>query len=123
MLFRSTARLELSLLGKNSEPLLQFFDSKQMTLSTGDKVPTTRVSLDNRGINLFDKSGEIRTILKLDIADDEPQFEISDSHGFSTIIGNVGLVIPATGEKQQTSAASIRMFNEKGNVIWAVPPQ
>jgi hypothetical protein len=44
-----------------------------------------------------------------------------DSKGFQTIIGSADLVTPPTGETRQTSAASIRMFNDKGDVIWAAP--
>ena len=46
---------------------------------------------------------------------------LSDPHGFSTTIGSADLVTPSTGETHHTSAASIRMFDDKRNVIWAAP--
>jgi hypothetical protein len=48
---------------------------------------------------------------------------LSDSRGFSTTIGNPDFIEPPTGESRVTSAASIRMFNNKRNVIWAAPSQ
>ena len=52
---------------------------------------------------------------------DGAALRLSDSRGFSTTIGSADLVTPSTGETHQTSAASIRMSNDKGNVIWAAP--
>jgi hypothetical protein len=54
---------------------------------------------------------------------DRLSLNVIDSQGFKTVVGNVGLEMPVTGESRVTSAASIRMFNQKGNVIWAAPSQ
>ena len=54
---------------------------------------------------------------------DRLSLNVIDSKGFKTVVGNVGLETPVTGESRVTSAASIRMFNQKGDVIWAAPSQ
>lgn len=72
-------------------------------------------------LSLYDANGNERA--NLSSSSDGVSLELSDPQGFKTSIGNTGLMTPSTGETHQTSAASIRMFNDKGNVIWAAPPQ
>jgi hypothetical protein len=47
--------------------------------------------------------------------------KISDEKGFSSTLGVSRTVTTRTGEEHQTSAASLTLFNEKGNVIWQSP--
>jgi hypothetical protein len=50
-----------------------------------------------------------------------PKLEINDAEGFSTVIGSTHLVTSATGEQHHTSAASVRLVNKSGEVIWSAP--
>lgn len=52
-----------------------------------------------------------------------PTIALRDARGYSMDLGSTSAVAPATGEAQQTSAASIVMFgNGKGHhVIWQAP--
>ena len=50
-----------------------------------------------------------------------PSLTLRDAAGFKTVIGTVELVTTTTGEEHKTSAASIRMFDKEGKVIWQAP--
>ncbi len=40
---------------------------------------------------------------------------------FQTIIGNIDLVTPHTGETSRTSAASVVLFDKDTDVLWKAP--
>jgi hypothetical protein len=46
---------------------------------------------------------------------------LKDSEDFSTSIGSQALVTATTGEKSQTSASSIHLFDRKGKTLWSAP--
>jgi hypothetical protein len=52
---------------------------------------------------------------------DGSNLSLKDSEGFNTSIGSQALVTPTTGEKGQTSAASIHLFGPKGKTLWSAP--
>jgi hypothetical protein len=52
---------------------------------------------------------------------DGPNLSLKNSEGFNTSIGSQQLVIQTTGEKRQKSAASIYLFDPKGNTLWSAP--
>jgi hypothetical protein len=46
---------------------------------------------------------------------------VSDESGFRATLGPTELAIPRSGERHQTSAASLIMLNKEKNVIWRAP--
>lgn len=70
-------------------------------------------------LDLYDNAGNDRA--SLTFVAGEPILALSDPNGFATHIGGTYLVIPATGEKRTTSAASIVMFDKENNAIWRAP--
>jgi hypothetical protein len=46
---------------------------------------------------------------------------VSDESGFRATLGPTELAIPRSGERHQTSAASLIMFNKEKNIIWRAP--
>ncbi|MHB1936161.1 MAG: hypothetical protein ACYCOR_06220 [Acidobacteriaceae bacterium] len=50
-----------------------------------------------------------------------PAFELTDSAGYTTNVGVTDTLIPVTGQKQTTSAASIILFGKDRKVIWRAP--
>jgi hypothetical protein len=50
-----------------------------------------------------------------------PNLDLADPDGFRTSIGSQELVTRTTGEKIQTSAASIHLFDPKGKTLWSAP--
>ena len=46
---------------------------------------------------------------------------VTDENGFQATLGSTELVIPRSGEKRVTSAASLVMFDKEKNVIWKAP--
>jgi hypothetical protein len=51
----------------------------------------------------------------------EATLSLKDSEGFHTSVGTQALLTSNTGEKTQTSAASIHLFDPKGNALWSAP--
>lgn len=74
---------------------------------------------DGPGLVLYDANGNMRAFL--DGESDGPSLTLRDSGGFESVVGHVALQAPATGEQSTTSAASIRLFNKAGTVIWSAP--
>ena len=98
-----------------------------LTLSRPSGKPTAEISGGGNISNTISKFftglflfGEKRGYVHLTAAVN-PHLTITDVEGFKSSLGVTGLVTPKTGETHQTSAASLVMFNKKGNVIWQAP--
>jgi hypothetical protein len=52
---------------------------------------------------------------------DGPYLNLSDAQGFNVQLGVSKTVSKTTGRQQTSSAASLQMFNGKGEVIWSAP--
>lgn len=97
-------------------------------ISANDAGGHTRVALiaeDSHGgcdLWLLGANGNKRADLTVS-SSGSPAIILSDTHGFRMDLGSTSTVTPATGETQQTSAASIVMFgNDKGHlIIWRAP--
>ncbi len=74
------------------------------------------------GIGLFGEQGKGAIAMRV-TPSGEPSINLFDKEGFRMSLGNIGTVIPATGEAHETSAASITMFgnDKKHHVIWRAP--
>jgi hypothetical protein len=70
-------------------------------------------------VGLDDPSGKARARLRT--SEEGPDLWLSDAAGFSASIGTTALETPANGQKSQSSAASVHLFNNKGTVIWSAP--
>jgi len=57
----------------------------------------------------------------LDTFIEGPQLVLEDKGGYSTVIGRTELVVPRTGNKEQTPAASVVLFDNGRKVLWAAP--
>lgn len=71
----------------------------------------------------MDKAGTGRSNggLSAQVSKDGPKLFLVDREGFEVSVGNQTLVTPTTGEKTQTSAASIHLFDPKGKTLWTAP--
>jgi hypothetical protein len=145
-------RAELALFGTKGS-ILRFFDgdevaasltvagmgSSRLDLASANQGRGLAVGVRRQGpwLDLWDTTGSMVLVpSRVDLVDSGKKaastlmidsggaaLKLLDSHGFATVIGNIGLVTPATGESHQTSAASILMFNDKNQVFWTAPPQ
>jgi hypothetical protein len=52
---------------------------------------------------------------------DGPYLNLSDAQGFNVQLGVSKTVSKTTGQQHTSSAASLQMFNGKGDVIWSAP--
>src|SRR5260370_37432303 len=50
-----------------------------------------------------------------------PSIILSDKEGYSMSLGSMDLVIPRTGEKSRTSAASIHLSGRDNKILWQAP--
>ena len=56
-----------------------------------------------------------------DASDKEPRIMLEGTNGFSAILGSSDLITTRTGEKHQTSAASLVLLGKNGTVLWSAP--
>lgn len=77
------------------------------------------LSVDQHGTHL-DLSG-LGASANVALDKDGPNLSLKDSEGFLATIGSQALVTATTGEKSQTSAASIHIFDPKGKTLWSAP--
>jgi hypothetical protein len=63
----------------------------------------------------FGKSGSIT------INPESPSIVVEDREGYSSILGQSDLVVPATGKKEHTPAASLVLLGKDKKVMWSAP--
>jgi|HubBroStandDraft_5_1064220.scaffolds.fasta_scaffold219024_2 hypothetical protein len=71
------------------------------------------------GFDLFSEDATEHALL--DLQTTGPKFELGDTQGFSTVIGDSELELPRTGERRATSAASILLIGKDGKALWSAP--
>jgi hypothetical protein len=52
---------------------------------------------------------------------DGPFLNLQDAQGFNVQIGVSKTITKGTGQRRTSSAASLRMFNDKGDLLWSAP--
>lgn len=133
-LYDSKGRPMLSLQGGGSQPGLAIHDVTGKTrvmlgglspnLAFYDDADNTTVSLDGDALGprllFFDGAGKMRVHL----GGPGPSLDLMDRNGYETDIGVANAPNRKTGDMQQTTAASIVMFNREGEqrkFIWRAP--
>ena len=61
-----------------------------------------------------------KTEVSLSTSEDSARMIVSSGE-FKTVIGNVDLVFPNSGEKRKTSAGTVVLFGKEGKVLWRTP--
>jgi hypothetical protein len=74
---------------------------------------------DGSGVGITGPSGVVR--MNLDGMIGGPQIGLLDKEGYETNIGKTDLVSRKTGKTEQTSAASVVMFDTEKKVLWSAP--
>jgi hypothetical protein len=119
-------RAEMSIWEK--EPLLAFYDlDGKRTLGLSSTVlalgqssvkgSSYRTKLGIGGLSFVDSDGKPQVFLSAGRA----CLRVFDKEGFSAAFGSTDIVSPKTGEKSQTSAASILLFDKDGVALWKAP--
>jgi hypothetical protein len=85
-----------------------------------DQHRTTRTSVGVHGITFSDRAGRQRAVMGVS-KEGLPLLDFIDPEGFELDLGSTSMGNEATGEKQQTSAASIVMSGKDHHVIWRAP--
>jgi hypothetical protein len=68
---------------------------------------------------MYDSAGKL--CASLVTADGEPSLKLADKEGFSATFGSSDLIVPSTGRKEHTSAASLVLFGKDNKVLWSAP--
>lgn len=115
---RDTVRLA----SVNNGASLEFLGSQDQKIGN-NSFPVDRMELSTWGLSFDDENGAERARIYGSPASGGPNIELSDADGYSMDLGSTSIVIPKTGEKQQTSATSIVMFgsDKDHHVIWKAP--
>jgi len=103
----------LSLVSQAEGPYMLIFDS------TGKF--RTELGASQRGPYLLfhDANGSPRAALALD--NDQPRLQLSDTEGFTAILGSNPLVTANTQAVQKTNAASLLFFGKEREILWRAP--
>jgi hypothetical protein len=92
-----------------------------LSLIGEDGGPSGRASIDLRkagpSLSLETQSGNLGASSSLN----PDALVIQDEEGFHSVLGVASTVGTRTGEKHQTSAAALTMFDKEGRVIWRAP--
>lgn len=96
---------------------LSFGDGSKYTISLGGYSALARATAEPR-LALYEGNGGHIT---LSVDKSGPLLLMSDKDAFQARLGTTDLQIPRTGESRTTSAASLILFDKKGNVIWRAP--
>jgi len=69
--------------------------------------------------SMYDSNGNLS--VDLVTPEGQPSLKIQDREGFSATFGSVDLLVPSTGRKESTSAATLTLFGKDKKVIWSAP--
>jgi hypothetical protein len=100
---------------------MNFVSPNGIFVSAGSQGASLLAGNEGATLSVSTSSGGASNQIGLTTTQEYSFVEIIDKGKFRANIGTEDLITPATGEKHRTSAAAIRMFNEKGNVIWSAP--
>jgi hypothetical protein len=92
-----------------------------LDLSGGEGKADARLASGLLGPSLDLSAGEGKADASLEVFESHPRLFLTDLEGFQVSVGNQALVTPTTGEKHQSSAASIHLFDPKGTTLWSAP--
>ena len=89
--------------------------------SIDDKTWTDLSASANKfgGLHLYGSAGEIH--LAVDGDSPGPSLQVKDREGYLSVLGRSDLVVPTTGKKEQTPAASLILFDKDHKVIRSLP--
>jgi len=120
---------------KDGTPAMDFFDRDGNPRASMEAGPTeaavrlwdtkrsSTVELSNSNVlsdlEILDPGGEVTLGLLEHNAG--PRLELRDKAGFSAVLGNTNLVVPRTGKTENTSAASLVLFDKDGKVLSSAP--
>lgn len=90
--------------------------------STGDHGGAT-LSDGGLVVRAFPSTGKAGSVMLQGPGPGGPALELTDSEGYTADLGVTGIVIPGTGEKRTTSAASLVLFGKDRKVIWQAPSE
>jgi hypothetical protein len=129
------------LLMKNGPGLVLYDEHGQERASVGTSDEETRIDVSSggtltsstfssmwagmpgktgSGVGSTGPSGVVRMNLDGGVAGG-PQIGLQDKEGYEINIGKTDLVFTKSGKKQQTSAASVVMFDKDKKVLWSAP--
>lgn len=111
-IYDKTIRAGLAL--QNGIPALDLFDANGRH---GAHLNWTAV--DGPELSLFGPTDDSLAMLSAGAAG--PSLTITDKDGFSAVLGSADLVTPRTGNKEHTSAASLRLFGKDKKTLWSAP--
>ncbi len=108
-LFDETQKPQISLNTSSNGPDLTMIDNGNDAF----------LSLNASGFTMNDSAGTPRSVLST--SQGKPSLTLSDKEGYSAVLGTAELVVPATGRRESTSAASVVLFDKGKKVLWSAP--
>jgi hypothetical protein len=113
--------------GQERASVATWEEQAKIYLSGGSSITSPSSSMwagmpgkDGAGVGITGPSGVVRMNLDGAVIGG-PQIGLQDKEGYETHIGKTDLVVTKTGKTEQTSAASVVMFDKEKKVLWSAP--
>jgi hypothetical protein len=135
-----TARVALSGTGDPSKAIVSMTSSADGgELDVNDAQAGASVGLSTKGkpgVTVRDREGRSALLANDHLSFGDPQnnfpvvlyagkdgpfFNLQDAQGFNVQMGVSRTITKTTGKRLTSSAASLRMFNDKGDLLWSAP--
>jgi hypothetical protein len=135
-----TARVSLSGMGDPSKAIVSMTSSADGgELNVNDAQAGASVALSTKGktsVTVRDREGRSALLANDHLSFGDPQnnfpvvlyagkdgpfFNLQDAQGFNVQLGVSRTITKTTGKRLTSSAASLRMFNDKGDLLWSAP--
>ncbi len=114
-------RVQLSLSGSSTETNMTTGPGLTIHDPDGKAFVSLGLSPLGAGADLtMHESGGNQSVL-LSTFQGKPSLTLTDNEGFSADFGSADLVVPKTGRKESTSAASVVLFGKDKKVLWSAP--
>jgi len=120
------------IIGKGSEMTLGNANAQPMIILevSTDSADLHFYGSGSSGMNLAINSGDPSISIikagaqggaKIIFEKNGPSLRLEDANGFSTVVGTTRIEASSTQQVQYTSAASVVLFDKKGDIIWKAP--
>jgi hypothetical protein len=120
VLYDDGVQQRVSVATSDGQAQINLTSSGSLTSLTSSSMWAGVPGKDGSGVAATGPAGVVRMNLNGSIFDGQ-QIGLLDKDGFETHIGKTDLVVTKTGKTEQTSAASMVMFNKEKKVLWSAP--
>jgi hypothetical protein len=107
--------------GESKVTLISLADGPHLLMFDARGKFRSELGATVKGPYLFLHDDNERVRAALAVEGDAPKLQVSDSEGYTAVLGTNALITTKTNEVQKTSAASLLLYGKQKEVIWRAP--